>query len=117
MRPHKYTVTTGCSKSRHIDNVRLKTPIKKLQVNYLTFLHKFPTTKWVTIVEQKFLVFPKGKIVKTRYFIKALKYKHHSIPSLCSCLFIWDNQTTVDMRPAQAVLGGGVLVSRTQPNH
>ena len=24
-------------------------------------LHKSPTTKWVTIVEQKFLVSPKGK--------------------------------------------------------
>ena len=34
-------------------------------------------------------------------FIEALKYKHHLIPSLCSCLFIWDNQTTVDTRPAQ----------------
>ena len=34
-------------------------------------------------------------------FIEALKYKHHSILSLCSCLFIWDNQTTVDTRPAQ----------------
>ena len=28
-------------------------------------------------------------------------YKCHSIPSLCSCLFIWGNQTTVDKRPAQ----------------
>ena len=24
-------------------------------------------------------------------FIKTLKYKHHSSPSIYSCLFIWDN--------------------------
>ena len=33
--------------------------------------------------------------------IKALKYKHHLLPSLYSCLFIWDNSTTVDTAKAQ----------------
>ena len=34
-------------------------------------------------------------------FIKTLKYKLHSIPSLYSCLFIWDNKTIVDTATAQ----------------
>ena len=34
-------------------------------------------------------------------FIKAVKYKRYSIPSLYSGLFIWDNQTTVDKGMAQ----------------
>ena len=34
-------------------------------------------------------------------FIDTLKYKHHSAPSLHSCLFIWDKDTTVDTRTDQ----------------
>ena len=49
------------SKLWYIDWVWLKPPPKNSQQNYLTFLHKFPTTIWVTIPEQKFLVLPQGK--------------------------------------------------------
>ena len=46
-------------------------------------------------------------LVKYRQFlfqkimIEALKYKRHLIPSLYSCVFIWDNQTTVDTAKAR----------------
>ena len=39
----------------------VKTPIKNFKQNYLSFLHKFPITKWVTKAEQKFLVSPRVK--------------------------------------------------------
>ena len=35
--------------------------------------------------------------VKHYNFIETLKYKRHSAPSLYSCLFIWDNQTTFNL--------------------
>ena len=70
-----------------------------------------PHNKVSNYCEAKVLSFPKEKIsekfilnvkhIISKHFHQALKYKRHLIPSLCSCLFIWDNQTTVDKRPAQ----------------
>ena len=51
----------------YIDRIWLKTPIKNFKLNNLTFFHKPPTTKGVTIVEQNFIVSQRENKIKASY--------------------------------------------------